>query len=138
MKKKIALLQGGFNVEIMKEVMHGVLERTKEIGVMKVLGCALGNIRSMFLAEAAFIGFLGGVAGIILSYVLSIVLNKVIAPRFMGDMLEGYGSNVSISAIPLWLVALAIVFSTLIGMIAGFFPAQRATKLSPLAAIRNE
>ena len=113
-------------------------ERTKEIGVMKVLGCALGNIRSMFLAEAAFIGFLGGVAGIILSYVLSIVLNKVIAPRFMGDMLEGYGSNVSISAIPLWLVALAIVFSTLIGMIAGFFPAQRATKLSPLAAIRNE
>ena len=113
-------------------------ERTKEIGVMEVLGCALGNIRSMFLAEAAFIGFLGGVVGIILSYVLSIVLNKVIAPRFMGDMLEGYGSNVSISAIPLWLVALAIVFSTLIGMIAGFFPAQRATKLSPLAAIRNE
>ena len=125
-------------ISIANTMTMSTYERTKEIGVMKVLGCALGNIRSMFLAEAAFIGFLGGVAGIILSYVLSIVLNKVIAPRFMGDMLEGYGSNVSISAIPLWLVALAIVFSTLIGMIAGFFPAQRATKLSPLAAIRNE
>lgn len=125
-------------ISIANTMTMSTYERTKEIGVMKVLGCALGNIRSMFLAEAAFIGFLGGVVGIILSYVLSIVLNKVIAPRFMGDMLEGYGSNVSISAIPLWLVALAIVFSTLIGMIAGFFPAQRATKLSPLAAIRNE
>lgn len=125
-------------ISIANTMTMSTYERTKEIGVMKVLGCALGNIRSMFLTEAAFIGFLGGVAGIILSYVLSIVLNKVIAPRFMGDMLEGYGSNVSISAIPLWLVALAIVFSTLIGMIAGFFPAQRATKLSPLAAIRNE
>lgn len=125
-------------ISIANTMTMSTYERTKEIGVMKVLGCALGNIRSMFLAEAAFIGFLGGVAGIVLSYVLSIVLNKVIAPRFMGDMLEGYGSNVSISAIPLWLVALAIVFSTLIGMIAGFFPAQRATKLSPLAAIRNE
>lgn len=125
-------------ISIANTMTMSTYERTKEIGVMKVLGCALGNIRSMFLAEAAFIGFLGGVAGIILSYVLSVVLNKVIAPRFMGDMLEGYGSNVSISAIPLWLVALAIVFSTLIGMIAGFFPAQRATKLSPLAAIRNE
>lgn len=125
-------------ISIANTMTMSTYERTKEIGVMKVLGCALGNIRSMFLAEAAFIGFLGGVAGIILSYVLSIVLNKVIAPRFMGDMLEGYGSNVSISAIPFWLVALAIVFSTLIGMIAGFFPAQRATKLSPLAAIRNE
>lgn len=125
-------------ISIANTMTMSTYERTKEIGVMKVLGCALGNIRSMFLAEAAFIGFLGGVAGIILSYVLSIVLNKVIAPRFMGDMLEGYGSNVSISAIPLWLAALAIVFSTLIGMIAGFFPAQRATKLSPLAAIRNE
>lgn len=109
-------------------------ERTKEIGIMKVLGCSLGNIRSMFLSEAAFIGLLGGIVGIALSYILSMVANKVVAPMAMSD----YGAGTKISVIPLWLVLAAIVFSTFIGMIAGFFPAQRATKLSPLAAIRNE
>lgn len=108
-------------------------ERTKEIGIIKVLGCGLGNIRSMFLAEAAFIGFLGGVTGVVLSYLLSFVVNKA-APALMAE----YSDGTKISVIPVWLVLLAIIFSTLIGMIAGFFPAQRATKLSPLAAIRNE
>ena len=125
-------------ISIANTMTMSTYERTKEIGVMKVLGCGLGNIRSMFLAEAAFIGFLGGIAGVVLSYVLSVVLNRFVAPNFMADMIADYGSDVNISAIPLWLVGLAIVFSTLIGMIAGFFPAQRATKLSPLAAIRNE
>lgn len=108
-------------------------ERTKEIGIMKVLGCGLGNIRTMFLTEAAFIGLLGGMVGVALSFLLSVVVNKV-APAVMGDFTEG----AKISMIPLWLVLLSIVFSTIIGMVAGFFPAQRATKLSPLAAIRNE
>ena len=101
---------------------------------MKVLGCSLGNIRSMFLSEAAFIGLLGGITGIMLSYILSVVVNKLVAPMVMSD----YGSGTKISVIPLWLVLAAIVFSTFIGMLAGFFPAQRATRLSPLAAIRNE
>ncbi|MGN0153961.1 MAG: FtsX-like permease family protein [Lachnospiraceae bacterium] len=121
-------------ISIANTMTMSTYERTKEIGVMKVLGCSLGNIRSMFLSEAAFIGLLGGVAGILLSYILSIVLNQVVAPVVMSD----YGSGVSISVIPFWLVLAAILFSTIIGMVAGFFPAQRATKLSPLAAIRNE
>lgn len=120
-------------ISIANTMTMSTYERTKEIGVMKVLGCSLGNIRSMFLAEAAFIGFLGGVAGLMLSYGLSFALNKV-APAIMTDFSE----STRISSIPLWLSLLAIIFATLIGMIAGFFPAQRATKLSPLAAIRNE
>lgn len=120
-------------ISIANTMTMSTYERTKEIGIMKVLGCSLSNIRSMFLSEAAFIGFLGGVAGLILSYVLSLLLNKV-APAVMSDFTEG----TRISLIPLWLSLLAVVFATLIGMIAGFFPAQRATKLSPLAAIRNE
>ena len=112
-------------------------ERTKEIGVMKVLGCGLGNIRSMFLTEAAFIGFIGGMAGVGLSYLLSFLTNKFLSPMMMESLM--YESiDMNISVIPLWLVGAALLFSTLIGMIAGFFPAQRATKLSPLAAIRNE
>jgi ABC-type antimicrobial peptide transport system permease subunit len=120
-------------ISIANTMTMSIYERTKEIGIMKVLGCGLGNIRSMFLSEAAFIGFLGGIAGIVLSYILSYVVNQV-APSLVEDM-EGI---TKISVIPLWLVGLAIVFSTVIGMLAGFFPAQRATKLSPLAAIRNE
>ena len=121
-------------ISIANTMTMSTYERTKEIGVMKVLGCSLGNIRSMFLAEAAFIGLLGGVAGIGLSYTLSMLANKLIAPMIMMD----YGSEANISVIPIWLVGSAIVFATIIGMLAGFFPAQRATKLSPLAAIRNE
>lgn len=123
-------------ISIANTMTMSTYERTKEIGVMKVLGCSLGNIRSMFLSEAAFIGFLGGAAGVLLSFILSIVLNRFVAPTVMEDY--GYGAGVNISYIPLWLVLMAIVFATVIGMLAGFFPAQRATKLSPLAAIRNE
>lgn len=122
-------------ISIANTMTMSTYERTKEIGIMKVLGCNLGNIRSMFLAEAAFIGFLGGIAGVGLSFVLSMLLNKVVAPTIMS---EQFGLEADISAIPPWLVLLAIVFATIIGMLAGFFPAQRATKLSPLAAIRNE
>jgi ABC-type lipoprotein release transport system permease subunit len=123
-------------ISIANTMTMSTYERTKEIGVMKVLGCSLGNIRSMFLSEAAFIGFIGGVAGVALSFILCIVLNKFVAPIVMEEY--GYGEGVNISVIPFWLVMAAIGFSTFIGMIAGFFPAQRATKLSPLAAIRNE
>ncbi len=121
-------------ISIANTMTMSIYERTKEIGVMKVLGCGLGNIRSMFLTEAAFIGFIGGVVGLLLSYTISFVLNQFVAPYFMSD----YGANVDISSIPLWLCMAALGFSTVVGMIAGFFPAQRATRLSPLAAIRNE
>ena len=118
-------------IGIANTMMMSIYERTKEIGVMKVLGCSLGNIRAMFLTEAAFIGFVGGIIGLIISYILSFVCNLFL------PALVGYeGQNISV--IPIWLVLVAIIFSTLIGMLAGFFPAQRATKLSPLAAIRNE
>lgn len=118
-------------IGIANTMMMSVYERTKEIGIMKVLGCSLGNIRTMFLTEAAFVGFIGGIVGLVISYILSFVCNLFL------PALVGYeGQNISV--IPFWLVAVAVVFSTLIGMLAGFFPAQRATKLSPLAAIRNE
>jgi ABC-type antimicrobial peptide transport system permease subunit len=123
-------------ISIANTMTMSTYERTKEIGIMKVLGCSLGNIRSMFLSEAAFIGFLGGIAGCILSFIISIILNQFLAPTIMEEY--GYGENMNISVIPIWLVLLAIIFATVIGMVAGFFPAQRATKLSPLAAIRNE
>lgn len=117
-------------IGITNTMMMSIYERTKEIGVMKVLGCDLRNIRSLFLLEAGFIGFIGGVIGLILSFTLSAVINHVAASA--NEYMTG------ISYIPFWLVLLSLVFAVLVGMTAGFFPARRAMRLSPLAAIRNE
>lgn len=114
-------------IGIANTMMMSIYERTKEIGIIKVLGCGLGNIRTMFLMEAGFIGFFGGLIGLILSYIISGIINLVAGEYYQG-----------ISYIPLWLVLVSMVFAVLVGMVAGFFPALRAMKLSPLAAIRNE
>ena len=125
-------------IGIANTMMMSIYERTKEIGILKVLGCAMGNIRTLFLMEAAFIGFFGGMLGIGISYGISAVINKV-AGNMYGDAYM-YGSNAqsSISYIPPWLALAALGFAVLIGIISGFLPALRAMKLSPLAAIRNE
>lgn len=120
-------------IGIANTMMMSIYERTKEIGVLKVLGCALGDIRTMFLLEAGFIGFMGGTAGLALSYGVSALINKFLSSGVMG--IEG-GNG--ISRIPLWLAGMSLVFAVAIGMLAGLFPALRAMKLSPLAAIRNE
>lgn len=119
-------------IGIANTMMMSIYERTKEIGIIKVLGCSLNNIRSLFLLEAGFIGFIGGFLGIGLSYGISAILNF-----FLGGMF-GYGETTNISYIPIWLVFLALAFSLLVGMAAGFFPALRAMKLSPLEAIRTQ
>ena len=89
------------------------------------------NIRSMFLLEAGFIGFFGGLIGLILSEAISLVINSVVSQAS-----DGYYAQ--LSYIPIWLILVSLVFAVLVGMVAGFFPALRAMKLSPLAAIRNE
>lgn len=143
MQKQFAMVQavlGGIGavslfvaaIGIANTMMMSIYERTKEIGVIKVLGCSLKNIKQMFLMEAGFIGFIGGIAGNILSFIMSFVIN----------ILTGNGSAIgldgNISYIPLWLVLISMGFAVLVGMAAGYFPALRAMKLSPLAAIRNE
>lgn len=117
-------------IGIANTMMMSIYERTKEIGVMKVLGCDMKNIQGMFLMEAGFIGLIGGMIGILLSFGVSALINSVIAA---GD---GYTSFTSY--IPLWLAGASVVFAVLVGMAAGFFPSLRAMRLSPLAAIRNE
>ena len=122
-------------IGIANTMMMSIYERTKEIGIIKVLGCSLSNIRTLFLAEAAFIGFLGGMAGLVLSYGISWALNHFGA--VIGEYMTG-SANASVSYIPFWLAGLALIFAICVGVVAGFFPALRATRLSPLAAIRNE
>ncbi|MCC8164242.1 MAG: ABC transporter permease [Lachnospiraceae bacterium] len=118
-------------IGIANTMMMSIYERTKEIGIIKVLGCDLKDIRTMFLMEAGFIGFFGGLIGLVLSEIISLIINQV-----AGGASGGYYSG--ISYIPIWLVGVALVFAVLVGMLAGLFPELRAMRLSPLAAIRNE
>ena len=120
-------------IGIANTMMMSIYERTREIGVIKVLGCDMKVIRNMFLLESGFIGFMGGVIGIILSYGISFLMNRFLG---IGEIMTGMAGE--ISRIPLWLTGMAVLFAVFVGMVAGFFPALRAMKLSPLAAIRNE
>lgn len=120
---------------ITNTMIMSIYERTREIGVMKVLGCVIGNIRAMFLIEAGMIGFIGGVAGLIFSYMLSFLINTLAAN---GGGVMGLGAGGQISIIPAWLALGALVFSTMVGLVSGFSPANRAVKISALTAIRQE
>jgi len=120
-------------IGIANTMMMSIYERTKEIGIIKVLGCDMREIRNMFLIESGFIGFIGGVVGLVLSYGIGFVVNRFLS---LGQAMVGMEGD--ISRIPLWLAASAVVFAIFVGMAAGFFPSLRAMKLSPLAAIRND
>ena len=115
-------------ISITNTMVMAIYERTKEIGIMKVIGASLKDIKGLFLTEAAFIGFSGGVVGIVISYGISVLVNLVAARQ---------GSTMQ-SAIPVWLALGGIGFSTVVGVLAGYLPAKRAMKLSALTAIKTE
>lgn len=142
MKKQFAMVQavlGGIGavsllvaaIGIANTMMMSIYERTKEIGVMKVIGCGLKNIRQLFLLEAAFIGLAGGIIGNILSLTMSVVINMFVSGGSLG--VTG-----NISFIPVWLLLVSTGFAVLVGTAAGYFPARRAMSLSPLEAIRSQ
>ena len=115
-------------ISITNTMVMAIYERTKEIGIMKVIGASLKDIKGLFLTEAAFIGFSGGIIGIIVSYGVSFLVNLVA---------QRQGSTMQ-SAIPIWLALGGIAFSTAVGVLAGYLPAKRAMKLSALTAIKTE
>lgn len=113
-------------IGIMNTMMMSIFERTKEIGIIKVLGCRIDNIAGLFLAESAYIGLFGGALGLGLSFGISLLLNQLLVSSGLR------------SIIPAYLAFGAVGFSILVALAAGMYPAIRAMKLSPLAAIRNE
>lgn len=121
---------------ISNTMIMSIYERTKEIGVMKVIGANIKDIKKLFLFEAAFIGLIGGFIGIIISFILSALLNTL-----LGGMLgsfTGAPMGSTISVIPWWLTIATMSFSTGVGILAGYIPAKRAMKLSALESLRNE
>ena len=133
-------------IGITNTMIMSISERTKEIGIMKSLGCYVRDIRAMFLMEAGCIGLLGGVLGLIFSFVVSVGINLYsfgalgggVTWELIGQALLG-GENVTrISVIKPELIVFALVFSVLVGLVSGYQPANKAVKISALEAIRNE
>jgi putative ABC transport system permease protein len=128
----IALLVAA--IGIANTMVMSVLERTREIGLMKAVGARNRDVLAVFLAEAATIGLLGGIVGVIVGIVVSQVIDL-----FAAGYLSSGGSEVSsVVALPLWLPLFAILFSAVIGLAAGIYPAFRAVQLDPVRALKYE
>lgn len=121
----LAAIIGGLSV--MNTMLMSVSERTKEFGLMKALGAETRDILYMTMGESAIMGVLGGIVGIIGGGALVYYLNDFLASR----------GTILFSVTPRLLV-ISIVFSTLLGVISGLYPAYRAAKMSPMEALRYE
>jgi putative ABC transport system permease protein len=111
-----------------------LLERTKEIGIMRTIGAAPKDIKWLFVAESIIVGFLGGVSGIVMGVSLGVVINLLLnlaASQFGGQAVQLF-------SFPLGFLAFIAFFSAVVGYLTGIFPAKRASTLNPLDAIRYE
>jgi putative ABC transport system ATP-binding protein len=111
-----------------------LLERTREIGLMKIIGMKRNEVRALFITESMFIGFLGGILGILFGYFAGYVVSFIV---YLFSMSRGVG-YIQISFIPLSLIILVILSTTLLGFFTGLYPAKRAVKMDPLDALRYE
>ncbi len=119
---------------IINTLVMAILERRREIGVLKALGAADRDVRQLFFAEAGVMGLAGGILGVFLGWFIGRVIN--------------FAANVYLSqqnvppqklwTVPLWLVGAAIGFSIVVSLAAGLYPAARAAKLDPVKALRYE
>jgi putative ABC transport system permease protein len=133
----IALLVAA--IGIANTMTMAILERTKEIGLMKAIGAKNKDIMSIFLGEAAGIGFVGGLGGVILGWGSSALLNVVALTYFASQASSGGGSMPTMAtSTPFWLPIFALVFATVIGFFSGLYPAMRAASLVPVAALKYE
>ncbi|GAA0182854.1 hypothetical protein SH2C18_51500 [Clostridium sediminicola] len=116
-------------------MIMSVNERTKEIGVMKVIGATIRDIRNLFLLESAIIGALGGTLGILFTTITAKIINSFVFPMFMTS--TNSNEPMFSFSIPLWLILINMVFTTLIGILSGYLPARKAMRCSALEAIKN-
>lgn len=119
---------------VVNTMVMSILERTREIGIMKAIGASDEHVRRIFLIEASVIGLLGGVFGVALGWAVGRIINfgANVYIRSQG------GTPGTIFSLPLWLIASAITFSIVVSLVAGSYPASRAAKLDPIQALRHD
>jgi putative ABC transport system permease protein len=122
------------SIGIVNTLVMAILERRREIGIMKAIGASDADVKKLFFAEAGAMGILGGIVGVILGWAIGQIIN--------------FGTNLWLKsqslptehfwAVPLWLVVFSIVFSFLVSLASGLYPAARAARLDPVQALRYE
>jgi putative ABC transport system permease protein len=123
------------SIGIVNTMIMAIYERTREIGILKALGSSNGDILRMFMVEAGLIGLLGGIVGVLLGWGLGLILNEVIRDFLRREQVPITDPFFVVN----WdLVAGALIFATLVGILAGLYPAFRAARLDPLQALRHE
>ena len=133
----IALLVAA--IGIANTMAMSILERTREIGLMKAVGATNRDVLAIFLGEAAGIGFIGGLGGVIIGWLAGQGIN-VIALVYLANQAGQQGGMPPSIAVytPVWLPVFALIFSTIIGMISGLYPALRAATMIPVLALKYE
>jgi putative ABC transport system permease protein len=119
---------------IINTMIMSILERTREIGIMKAIGGSEKDIRMIFFFEAGTIGFVGASFGLILGWIVTRIANFVANAYFipLGE------PPVDLFYFPLWLITGAIAFSVLLSLAAGLYPAIRASNIDPTKALRHD
>jgi putative ABC transport system permease protein len=122
------------SIGIVNTLVMAILERRREIGIMKAIGASDGDIKKLFFAEAGAMGILGGIVGVVLGWAIGQIIN--------------FGTNIWLKSqslpsehfwvVPLWLVVFSIVFAFLVSLVSGLYPAARAARLDPVQALRYE
>lgn len=119
---------------IINTLVMAILERRREIGVLKALGAADRDVQRLFFAEAAAMGLLGGVVGVAIGWLIGRAINFGTDFYLSRQQLPA----IKVAAVPWWMVAMAIAFSIGVSLAAGIYPASRAAKLNPVEALRYE
>jgi putative ABC transport system permease protein len=122
------------SIGIVNTLVMAILERRREIGIMKAIGASDGDVKKLFFAEAGAMGVLGGIVGVALGWTIGHVINLGTNVYLKRQSLpaENFWS------VPWWLVAGAIVFAFVVSLLSGLYPAARAARLDPVQALRYE
>jgi ABC-type lipoprotein export system ATPase subunit/ABC-type lipoprotein release transport system permease subunit len=116
-------------------MMMAIYERTREIGVLKAVGATNREVRRLFTADAVLLGLIGGVVGVILGTLLGRLVDWIGHLYLASEGVTGIGQ---MSIVPPWLAIGALIFAGLIGVLGGLYPASRAARLDPVAALKHE
>jgi len=116
-------------------MMMAIYERTREIGVLKAIGARNREVRRMFTADAVLLGFIGGVVGLIFGTLLGRLVDWIGHSYLANEGVTGIGQ---LSVVPPWLAIGSLIFAAFIGVLGGYYPARRAARLDPVAALKHE